>query len=206
MQQPSQQALNIQLLIGGTALKPKLTLGSDAQPPISQSDLLSYLAFGSESGSLLQFGGSSVSGGTAGGGLVGASAALATKQLTGIVLGVALNEIKGQAGRRLGADVLNITPTNIPGEFGGSSYAKTLLNGTELEFGKYFTTATFVGLNLQASSAPGFRIEHRFGLNSGLSLESTLQPRYFLTEPTLAPQDFKKANAFGLFLVRRWKF
>ncbi len=207
VKQSAQQALRIRVLIGGTLRSPKLTLESDAQPPMSQSDLLSYLAFGSESGSLLQFGGSSVSGGTAGGGLVGTSAALATKQLTAVALGVLVNELEGRAARSLGADVFNITPSNIPpelasGNFGGFT---TFLKGTQFEFGKYFTTQTFVGLQLQATTSPGFRVEHRFG-RGGLSLESTLQPRFFLPEPSLEPQELRKANAFGLFLIRQWKF
>ena len=207
VKQASQQALKIKILIGGTLMRPRLTLDSDAQPPITQSDLLSYLAFGSESGSLLQFGGSSVSGGTAGGGLVGTSAALASKQLFGVALGVLTDQIEAEGSRTLGADVFNVTPASIPPELASGKFGKfgTYLKGTQLEFGKYFTTSTFIGLNLQATTSPGFRVEHRFG-NRGLSLESTLQPRYFLVEPSLAPQDLKKANAFGLFLVRRWKF
>lgn len=207
VKQASQQALKIKILIGGTLMRPRLTLDSDAQPPITQSDLLSYLAFGSESGSLLQFGGSSVSGGTAGGGLVGTSAALASKQLFGVVLGVLTDQIEAEGSRTLGADVFNVTPASIPQELATGKFGMfgTYLKGTQLEFGKYFTTATFVGLNLQATTSPGFRIEHRFG-NRGLSLESTLQPRYFLPEPSLASQELKKANAFGMFLVRRWKF
>jgi hypothetical protein len=207
IKQASQQALNIRVLIGGTLLAPKLTLESDAQPPISQSDLLSYLAFGSESGSLLQVGGSSVSGATAGGGLVGTSAALATKQLAGVALGVFVNDLEGRAARSLGADVLNITPSNIPTELASSNFGTltTFLKGTQLEFGKYVNTQTFVGLQLQATTSPGFRIERRIGHN-GLSLESTLQPRFFLPQPSLEIQNLKKANAFGLFLIRRWRF
>ncbi|MEO7359463.1 MAG: translocation/assembly module TamB domain-containing protein, partial [Gemmatimonadaceae bacterium] len=205
--QASQQALKIKILIGGTLLRPRLTLDSDAQPPITQSDLLSYLAFGSESGSLLQFGGSGVSGSNAGGGLVGTSAALASKQLFGVALGVLADQIEAEGSRTLGADVFNVTPASIPAELAAGKFGMfgTYLKGTQLEFGKYFTTSTFVGLNLQATTPPGFRVEHRFG-NRGLSLESTLQPRFFLVEPSLAPQELKKANAFGLFLVRRWKF
>lgn len=207
LKQASQQALKIRVQIGGTLLAPKLALESDAQPPISQSDLLSYLAFGSESGSLLQFGGSSVSGASAGGGLVGTSAALATKQLAGVALGVLVNDLEGRAARSLGADVFNITPSNIPPEIASGNFGalSTFLKGTQFEFGKYYGTQTFVGLNLQATTAPGFRVERRIGPN-GLSLESTLQPRFFLPEPSLAIQELKKANAFGLFLIRRWRF
>lgn len=207
VKQVSQQNLKIKILIGGTLDRPKLTLDSDAQPPITQSDLLSYLAFGSQSGSLLQFGGSSVSGGTASGGLVGTSAAFAAKQAIGVVLGVAIDQVEAEGSRTFGADVFNVTPADIPSEVAVGKFGKfgTVFKGTQLEFGKYFTTSTFLGLNLQATSTPGFRAEHRFG-EKGLSLESTLAPRYFLPEPSLAPQDLKKANAFGLFLVRRWKF
>lgn len=207
VKQASQQNLKIKILIGGTLDRPRLTLDSDAQPPITQSDLLSYLAFGSESGSLLQFGGSSVSGGSAGGGLVGTSAALAVKQGVGVVLGVLVDQVEAEGSRTFGADVFNITTASIPPELATGDFGRfgTVFKGTQLEFGKYFTTSTFLGLNLQATSTPGFRAEHRFG-DRGLSLESTLQPRYFLAEPSLAPQGLKKANAFGLFLVRRWKF
>ena len=207
VKQAGQQALNVRILIGGTARSPNLSLESDAQPPISQSDLLSYLAFGNESGSLLQFGGSSLSGSSPGGNLVGTSAALATRQLTAVALGVVLDELEGQAARSLGADVFKITPApNLPTELAGGNFGalSTLTKGTQLEFGKYFNTRTFVGLQLQ--STPGFRIEHRFGWSPGLSLESTFQPRFFLPDPSLSVQEITRSNAFGLFLVRRWRF
>ncbi|HEX7020111.1 MAG TPA: translocation/assembly module TamB domain-containing protein, partial [Gemmatimonadaceae bacterium] len=74
------EPLIIRVLIGGTALNPRITLESDAQPPIAQTDLLAYLAFGRSSSSLLQVGGSALSGqGTASGQLVGDVAALATR-------------------------------------------------------------------------------------------------------------------------------
>src|SRR5215203_2301313 len=66
------QAVNIQVLIGGTLSSPRISLQSDAQPPLTQSDLLSYLAFGRTSSSLLQFEGSSLSGGGGSGNIAGA--------------------------------------------------------------------------------------------------------------------------------------
>jgi translocation and assembly module TamB len=208
VKQASQQTLDVRVNIGGTMLSPRITLESDAQPPISQSDLLSYLAFGSESGSLLQFGGSSVSGGTAGGSLVGTSAALATRQLASVALGVAVNELEGRASRSLGADVFNITPANVPTELASGNFGafETFLKGTQFEFGKYVSSGTFVGLQTQLSSVPGFRIEHRFRRNPGFSIESTFQPRFFLPDPSLTQQELRRAHALGFFLTRLWRF
>jgi translocation and assembly module TamB len=208
VRQAARQALNIRIIIGGTLQSPRLTLESDAQPPISQSDLLSYLAFGAESGSLLQFGGSSLAGGGAGGGLVGTSAALATRQLTAVALGVMVDELEGQAARSLGADFFTITPANIPPELASGNFGalSTVLRGTQFEFGRYMDTRTFIGLQLQATTTPGFRIERRLGPQQGYTLETTFQPRFFLPEPSLSEQQITKANALGLFLVRRWRF
>ena len=208
VQQPTRPSLAVRILIGGTLNSPRLTLESDAQPPISQSDLLSYLAFGSEAGSLLQFGGSSLSGGSATGGLVGTSAALATRQLTGIALGVAVNELEGQAARSLGADVFTITPANLPPELASGNFGAltTFLKGTQFSFGKYLSTRTFLGLQLQATTTPGFRVQHQLSRTPGFSLDLTFQPRFFLPEPSLSEQQITKANALGLFLSRRWRF
>src|SRR5204862_6527219 len=86
---------NVRVLIGGTMQKPKLTLESDAQPPISQSDLLSYLAFGRSTSSLLQLEGSGLTGATSTGNLVGVGAALAMKRMAAVALGVMADEVEG---------------------------------------------------------------------------------------------------------------
>ncbi|MEO8619950.1 MAG: translocation/assembly module TamB domain-containing protein, partial [bacterium] len=49
VKQAAGTATNIRVLIGGTLATPRIALESDAQPPLSQSDLLSYLAFGERS-------------------------------------------------------------------------------------------------------------------------------------------------------------
>ena len=215
VRQAAREPLVIRIQIGGTVLAPRIALESDAQPPIAQTDLLSYLAFGSESGSLLQVGGSSVSGASSGGGQIGATASLASKQLAGVALGVLADASEARLGRSLGADVLNITPVpDLPPErFVELTGLETVLKGTQIEFGKYFNRQLFVGL--QATPAfyesnppiPGFRVEYRFSRLPGFSIESAWQPRFFLPEPSLAPQENVEAkNALGLFLVRRWRF
>jgi translocation and assembly module TamB len=72
IQPAGRPALNINIAVNGTARKPVILLTSDAQPPLSQSDLLSYLAFGQSSTSLLSSSGNSgVSGGGSGNGTPG---------------------------------------------------------------------------------------------------------------------------------------
>ena len=214
VRQAAREPLVIRIQIGGTVTAPRIALESDAQPPIPQTDLLSYLAFGSESGTLLQGGGSSVAGSSTGGVPIGATAALATKQLAGVALGVLADASEARLGRSLGADVLNITPVpDLPPErFIELSGLQTVLKGTQIEFGKYFNRNTFLGLQTTPlffqgnPPIPGFRLEYRFASYPGLSVETQWQPRFFLNEPTLSTQSPEQKNALGVFLVRRWRF
>ncbi|MEO7217311.1 MAG: translocation/assembly module TamB domain-containing protein, partial [Gemmatimonadaceae bacterium] len=203
VQLPTREAFSIQIIISGTLNQPKIALESDAQPPISQTDLLSYLAFGRTSSSLLQQGGNGLT--TGGGGLVGAGAAFAAKQVGAAALGALTEEAAGQAARSLGADVLNITPADV------SLDAGSFLRGTQIEFGKYLQTSTFVQLQVrpdpQSLKRPGFQITHRFDPTAGYEIDASFEPRYLLREPTLSTdQTPQTTSAFGLFLVRRWRY
>jgi len=201
-------ALDIQVIIGGTLQSPKLTLESTAQPPIAQSDLLSYLAFGRSSSSLLQVQGSALSGqGSGSGELVGAVASIATRQLAGVALDAMTSELEQDAARSLGTDVFNITPADVPPELSSNSVISTL-SLTEIEAGKYVNRSrTFVALHAQpANKNPfGIRLQHR--MPRGLSLELSYIPRYLVREPTLATEaDPPRKNIFGAFVIREWRF
>jgi autotransporter translocation and assembly factor TamB len=210
--------LTIRILIGGTLSAPRISLESDAQPPIPQSDLLSYLAFGSNTGQLLSLGsGSSVSSSSPNGGLVGTTAALARKQVASMATGVVVDQLESKAGRSLGADVFNITPVpGLPDEFAGGNLGGGLeqfVRGTQVEFGKYFNRQLYVAFQATpvffegTPPIPGFVVQYRFANLFGLQLESNWQPRYFLPPPSLTPnQNIEPKNAFGLFLVRNWRF
>ena len=203
---PAREALFIRLLIGGTLQSLRLTLESDAQPPISQSDLLSYLAFGRSSSSLLQLEGSSTAAPGGGGNLPGAAAALASSQLAGVALGVAVDELEGEAARSFGADVFNITPADVQTEVWRTDVGG-FFKGTEVEFGKYLNPNTFVGLNLRPdpSALPGARYQVRTG--KGFRVELSFQPRFLLQTPTLSStQTPASTGVFGAFLVREWRF
>ncbi|MDQ6770192.1 MAG: translocation/assembly module TamB domain-containing protein, partial [Gemmatimonadota bacterium] len=203
--QPSREAINIQIAVGGTLRNPNISLTSDAQPPIPQSDLLSYLAFGQSSTSLLQLEGSGLTNGGGGTNLVGAGAALASRQLAGVALGVAADQIAGSAARSLGADVFTITPADVQTDVGN------FLRATQFEFGKYIRSHTFVEvkspLDPYALVRPGVKVVHRFGGTRGYRLETGLETRYLLREPSLSSlQNILTTSAFGAFLIREWRF
>jgi translocation and assembly module TamB len=202
----------IRVLVAGTLQKPRVSLESNAQPPLSQSDLLSFLAFGESTGSLLQFG-SGLGAGIQGSNVVN----LASARLAGIAIGVALDELEGQAARSLGVDVLNITPGDLPAfQINGFSQ---FLRATEIEAGRYVSPSTFVsvvmtpGLFTCVSSAntsnsacavPGGTIQYR--TNKGYRFEASLSPRYILNPPTLDGQTAAGTSQFGAFVIREWRF
>ncbi len=203
---------NIRVLIGGTLESPRISLESDAQPPLSQSDLLTYLAFGEKSSTLLQFGQSSLNA-TTGGNLIN----VASSRLAGIALGVALDEIKGNAARSLGVDVFNITPGDLPLSQNGGGFDQ-FLKGTEIEAGRYLDPRTFVSVVLTPGSfavfgcgrenascaPPGVTATHR--TPTGLRFDLSFTPRYLLNAPTLLPQTYRTTSQFGAFVFREWRF
>lgn len=197
-------AVDIGIDIGGTLQHPTITLKSNSQPPISQSDLLSYLAFGQSSSSLLQVGGVSAVGGASGSTLSG-PAGLATRQLAAVALDVLAKDAQANLGRSLGTDVLNITPADIPPELAFSNL-ETVLAGTQVEAGKYLNKSTFVVFQARPTFvAPGARVEYR--MPRGYRIEASIEPRFLIRQPTLSTlQDPKPTSVLGAFLIREWKF
>lgn len=189
--------LTIRILIGGTLREPTISVSSDAQPPISESDLLAYLAFGGSSNSLLPVsGGGPGSGGSLNAGRLGA---LAQQQLASTALGVAVGRLERGTSRQLGLDVFHITPSPKATEL---ALENTLL-GTELEVGKYVTPRLFVaGQGKAAAVLPGVRVEYT--TPGGFQLVSSYEPRFLPQEPSLVvPDEVDSRRVFGLFL--RWE-
>jgi translocation and assembly module TamB len=198
----SRGALNIRVLIGGTLRRPKLTLESDAQPPRTQSELLSLLAFGQSTTSLLAFSSSSIAGNAATSDLFGAGAQLAVRRLESVALGVAVEQIQQQAGRAFGTDVFDITPADVPTEIGGRGIGN-FLTQTKVEAGKYVNPRTFLTVQEQAMR-PGLAIEHRTA--DGWQFRASAEPRILLSEPTLNAQPYRTVPAYGGFIIREWRF
>ena len=206
VQLAGREPLVIRIVISGTVENPRISLESDAQPPIPQSDLLSYLAFGRSSSSLLQTEGSGLTtGGSGGGNLVGRAAALAQQQVASAALGTVTDEVAGEAARSLGADVLNIQPADVSPDVGN------FLRATQIEFGKYLNERTFLGLEFrpdpQSLKRPGFQLQHRLDAQRQYLIQASLEPRYLLREPTLESDiQPQTTSVFGLFLSREWRY
>lgn len=204
-----QQTFNIEIVVGGTLQNPRITLQSDRQPPISQSDLLSYLAFSRSSTSLLQFQGQGTSlNGPAGASssLLGTTAQFATTRLAAVALGVVADQLESGAARSLGADVFNITPADVNASlFQGS--ALNFLEQTQVEYGRYFMgSRLYVALQgTPAPVVPGAVVQYR--ANAGWRYELSFQPRFILTDPSLGPTAVPgSVGVPGVSVVREWRF
>lgn len=202
---PGREPFDIRIVLGGTVRDLEITLESNSQPPIAQTDLLAYLAFGSNATSLLYRQGSPLSaqGGEAGE-LVGNVAGLATQQLGTIALDAVLNEIEDDLMRELNVDVFRITPADLPPDMFSGGYTD-LLRSTEVEGGKYLTSRLFVAGQLSmGASRPGVRVEYRAPF--GLEWVSTWRSRWLPNVPTLEEQDPRSTAVLGSFLIREWRF
>ncbi|HEU4786739.1 MAG TPA: translocation/assembly module TamB domain-containing protein, partial [Gemmatimonadaceae bacterium] len=202
---PARGPINIRVVIGGTMRRPRLSLESDAQPPKTQSELLSLLAFGQSTTSLLAFTSSSIAGSAATLDLFGVGAQVAMRRLAGVALGVAVQQVEIQAGRAFGTDVFDITPGDVPTEVGVGP-GRTIGNfftQTKFEAGKYVNPRTFVSGQEQAGRL-GASIEHRTA--DGWRFNATFEPRILLSEPRLNSQPYRTVRAYGGFVVREWRF
>jgi len=205
VQLPGREAFDIRIVVDGTLLDLDTQLESTAQPPLSQTDLISLVVFGRGAGSLLQQSGSSLAGqGSSGGPLVGNMAARATQQFATVGMEALLKELEAETARALGLDVLHIQPSDTPAEvFTGR--AADVLRGTEVEAGRYLTSRLFVSGNARPTFVhPGARVEYR--TPAGYVWRATWRPQFLPGVPTLAIEEPDRASVLGLFLLREWRF
>jgi translocation and assembly module TamB len=203
---PGREALEIRIVLGGTALEPTITLESTARPPLSQTDLLSLVAFGRGASSLMVQQGSSLGGqGASGGELTGNVAGLAVRQLGAVAANTLLKEFESDAARALGLDVFHITPADLPAELFTGRF-DDLLRGTRIEAGSYIGRRLFAAGHARPTleTRPGARVEYRSP--GGFIWRTSWEPRFLPAEPTLQDRDPDRTSVFGVFLRREWRF
>jgi translocation and assembly module TamB len=156
--------LVVRVVIGGTLLVPKLSLESDERPPLSESEIVSYLLFGRPTFDLSS-GGAGVAGTSEQAILQGAMAGLA---------GVVSGELEQTLVTNLGipVDYLAIRPGG--GSVGG------IFSSTRVEAGTQLGERTFLTVNaglcqvVRGSQALGASIEHR--LDGRFTVEASIEP------------------------------
>jgi translocation and assembly module TamB len=195
-------AVNIRVLIGGTLDQPNLSLESDAQPPKTQSELLTLIAFGQSTSSLIASSNSSVASTGATTDLVGAGAQFAARRLATVAVGVMAEQAQIQAARALRADVFTITPADAPLEI-GTGGLPGFITQTKFEAGKYVSPETFVTLQTQARNL-GAAVQRR--TQDGWRITVSIEPQVVLLEPELNSQPRRTLTAAGIFVIRDWRF
>lgn len=192
-------SMDVKVLIGGTLKRPRLSLESDAQPPRSQSELISLLAFGQPATSLGAINASSLTSST-GDLTVSSASQFAGRQLAGIALGVFVDDLEASLGRALATDYFNVTPADVPMELAPTNF----IQQTRFEGGKYLNPRTFLVGQMVGISVPGARIQYRDA--KGWKYEASIERRFLLQQPTLSGQSFKRQQGYGAFIIREWKF
>jgi hypothetical protein len=189
------EALTILIAISGTLSAPRLTLSSNVEPPIPESDLLSYVAFGRESSQLLTGEGSGVVGDALGG-----LGMLAEQQLGALGLGALtqafFSNIEAE-GMQAGLDVFRLRPTALPDELNFAGYFKNLARTVDVEAGEYLTPQLFVAVQgpIGAGALPGARVEYL--TQRGFSWITTWEPRFLPIAPTLEDVTADRTRVFG---------
>jgi translocation and assembly module TamB len=154
-------------VIGGTLLVPRLSLESDQRPPLSETEIVSYLLFGRPSFDL-----------TSGGGTTGSSSEQAILQ--GALVGLA-GALSGELEQTLVAD-LGLPLDYVAIRPGGGSVGD-IFTSTRVEAGTQIGERTFLTLNAGlcqvsrgSASQPllGASVEYR--LTQRLSMEASVEP------------------------------
>ena len=200
VQRKGLEALVIEVHVDGSLKQPRVTLQSNSQPPLAQSDLLSYLAFGQPSSSVLNLQ-STASLGVGNGGLTGIPA-LAEQQVASLAMGASIESAVAQLekeGSRSGLDVFRVHAGELPAEAAFQSYFRNIVTGTEIEAGKYVRPRLFVEARGRIVTTPGLTVQYRGPL--GLTWNGVWEPRYLPVEPSFAATTAQRTRALGILLL-----
>ena len=206
VQRQGLEALIIEVHIDGFMTAPRVTLTSNSQPPLAQSDMLAYLAFGQPTSSLLNLQSSGI--GSAGNGGLSGLPALAEQQLASVAIGASMDELVRQIeqeGSRGGLDVFRVRAGEMPAEAAFQGYFRNFLSGTEIEAGKYVTDRMFVTVQGRVNTTPGVSLQYR--APNGLQWSGVFEPRYLPVEPSFSSAvTAQRARTLGVLVLWNRRF
>jgi len=197
LRQQGGQPLDIIARLEGTLLAPRIRLTSAGDPPIAESDLISYLIFGRPS-YLLGSGETSVLQGATGALVSGATGLLAS-QLSAVV------------GQQIGLDFFAITQAQEGADMGAETGLTRGLVDTQVEIGQYVTENIFLGIVLRplrgidgAQSLPGARMEWRFA--DQWSFTAYVEDRLGRDGVAFGNLGVRTNRILGIDLFREWGY
>jgi len=193
------EVLNITASLQGTLLQPRVSLGSDSDPPLAESELASYLIFGRPS-SFLSAGERSVVSGATGAGV-------------SLGLGIVANQLGSAVAQQVGLDYLAIT-TPADTDLLGAGAVRGSVAATQFELGQYLSDEVFVALVLRPLSSfgegtqsqfSGARVEWRF--SDSWTVEAFVEDRFSRGAFSgFRELGISAAKSMGLLLFRDWGY
>ena len=194
------EPLNVIANVGGTLQTPSVTLSSDAQPPIPESDLISYMLFGRPSYALASGEVSVVEGAAAG--------------LSSALLNLGVSQLGTTFSRSLGVDYLSVSQAQQAGNLASLGRTAGLFSDTQIEMGRYVGENVFLAVTLrpvtESTAArrvqlPSARLEWRF--REDWSTESFIEDRLARQgRSSFGELDNDTRRIFGISVFRDWGY
>jgi hypothetical protein len=191
------EPLDVLANVTGTLQNPRVHLSSEVQPPISESDLASYLFFGVPTWEVAN----------AGGGQQGRAMAGLGSAITPSVLGYASSGLQTLVQNAGLLDYVGLTTTESgvtrPADAGLSDF----LDETQLEIGRYLTSDVYVGMSKRLGTSnldAGARVEWRF--LPEYSFELFAEDRLARAPAFGLRQETGLRKVYGFLLFREWGF
>ncbi|MGH7464841.1 MAG: translocation/assembly module TamB domain-containing protein, partial [Longimicrobiales bacterium] len=191
------EPLDVLAIVSGTLQNPRVRLSSEVQPPISESDLASYLFFGVPTWEVANTGSGQQSRTMAG--LGGA--------LTPSVLGYASSGLQTLVQNAGLLDYVGFTTTESGVNRETDTGLSDFLAETQLEIGRYLTSDVYFGMSKRLGTS---------NLDAGARLEWRFLPEYsfeLFAEDRLARapafglrQETGLRKVYGFLLFREWGF
>jgi hypothetical protein len=202
---PSQgDPIDIVAVVGGTLRSPRVRLTSDEEPPISESDLASYLFFGLPTYALSPSQNAGVTQTISG--LDVPLAGLGVRALTSSGFGYLASGLQTFAQNFGLLDYVALTAAEGAGVSQQNALAG-LFAGTRLELGRYIGDDVYIAYSQRLSSngyrTPGVRLEWRF--LPTLTAEFFSEDR-FARNPSFGIENSDLKRVWGLLLFREWSY
>ena len=193
------EPLDIFAVVSGTLQNPRVSLRSDTEPPISESDLASYLFFGLPTYAF-NFG----SAATGQGGVFGG---LGSRALAASGLGYFASGLQTLAQNFGLVDFVGLTAAEAAGPAAGAAGLGGLLAATRIEIGRYMTPRLFVAYTQRLASenrGAGVRLEWR--LTPTYTFEAFAEDRFARAPSFTLSQLISARKVYGFFLFREWGY